>query len=137
MQDRLDSRIGTAYLRISTEEQRRGHSLDNQREDCERVLLAIGCQRRAFYQDVESAWKPDKDREQYDQLMKDAEVGRFQVLVVWKVDRFSRQTLRGLRDLWHLVDDLGIELQSVMERIDTKSAEGRRQLRNLVIEAEY
>jgi site-specific DNA recombinase len=124
-------------LCLSTADQLRGNSFETQLEECTALCNQLGCRPGRVYREVESARKTEAERAHYRQLIKDAEAGRFQVLIVWKIDRFTRNTIDGLRVLKHLVDDLGIELQSVTERIDTKSADGRRNLRNAISEAEY
>lgn len=123
------------YIRVSLEEQRFGNSLQTQTEDGSALIERLQKQRLPVYQDIESG--QEENRESYRRLLRDAERGLFRVLVVWKVDRFTRKTRTGLVDLMHLIDDLGIEFYSVMERIDTKTAEGRKNLRNLVSDAEY
>ena len=78
------------YIRVSTTEQaEEGHSLDAQR----RAILDY-CQddRRGWpvviYEDAGYSGTSE-DRPEFQRLLADAEARRFDVVVVWKLDRFS------------------------------------------------
>jgi DNA invertase Pin-like site-specific DNA recombinase len=53
-------------------------------------------------------------RPQYEQMLKDAKRGRFQVLVVWALDRFGRSMVGNLQDVLEL-DRIGVQVVSVRE----------------------
>ncbi|MBI3616527.1 MAG: recombinase family protein [Candidatus Omnitrophica bacterium] len=137
MLDQVVMKTAGIYIRVSTEDQgREGYSLETQLEDCRKFIRSHPELREGqVYQDIESGYKTD--REKYQRLIEDAETGRIQALIVWKVDRLTRNTLEGLRVLKHLVQDLGIGLFSATELIDTKTAFGKKRLRDAFSEAEY
>jgi DNA invertase Pin-like site-specific DNA recombinase len=59
-----------------------------------------------------------------DRLMADARRGKFQVIAVWRFDRFARSTSHLLRALEEF-SALGIDFVSVTEAIDTSTPAGR------------
>jgi DNA invertase Pin-like site-specific DNA recombinase len=65
-----------------------------------------------------------ESRPQLNQLMADAEFKRFDVVLVWKFDRFARSTSHLLKALDEF-KSLGIEFVSTTEGIDTASVVGK------------
>ncbi len=63
-------------------------------------------------------------RPELDKLMKDAHRRRFDVVVVWKFDRFARSVSHLLRAL-ETFKSLGIEFVSLSEQIDTSTPTGK------------
>jgi DNA invertase Pin-like site-specific DNA recombinase len=106
------------YTRISTGEQN---------ADMQCTELTDYCNFRKWdlvkiYSDVISG---SKDRRpSLDQLMADAKRGKFDVLVVWRFDRFARST-RFLLESLELFNGLGIDFVSLRESIDTSTATGK------------
>jgi site-specific DNA recombinase len=124
------------YIRVSTEDQsREGHSLETQLADCERRIDSEGWLKGRVYRDVMSGYVIE--RPQFQQMLRDADAGKFHVLVVWRLDRFIRNTREGLQAIKHLVEDLGIDIVSVTEMLDFKTARGRRNLREDLSDAEF
>ena len=60
----------------------------------------------------------------FDQLMADANRGKFDVVLVWRFDRFARSVSHLLQAL-ETFNELGIEFVSVSEQIDTATAAGK------------
>jgi DNA invertase Pin-like site-specific DNA recombinase len=114
----MKTRQAAIYTRISTGEQ----SADLQTRE-----LPEFCDRRGWhladtYSDVMTGAK-DK-RPALDRLMADARRGKFQVVAVWRFDRFARSTSHLLRALEEFAA-LGIDFVSVTEAIDTSTPAGR------------
>jgi DNA invertase Pin-like site-specific DNA recombinase len=106
------------YIRIST---------GDQNSDLQRNELVEYCQFRKWetveiYSDVMSGAK-DK-RPALDRLMADAKRGRFDVVAVWRFDRFARSTSHLLRALEEFAA-LGIDFVSLRESIDTSTPTGK------------
>ena len=106
------------YTRISTGEQN---------SDLQTRELPDFCERRGWhlhetYGDVMSGAK-DR-RPALDRLMADARRGKFDVVAVWRFDRFARSTSHLLRALEEFAA-LGIDFVSVTEAIDTSTPAGR------------
>lgn len=78
------------YVRVSTEEQaKEGYSLGVQRAKIEERAVAEGWELVEVYEDA--AWSGRRDdRPRYQQMLDAAAAGAFDVLVIWKRDRFGR-----------------------------------------------
>ncbi len=94
-----------------------------------------GWQQGRVYQDIESGYTVN--RAQYQQMLQDAEAGKFQVLVIWKLDRLTRNTREGLRAVHHLVERLGVKIISATELLDFETARGKRNVRDDLSAAEF
>jgi DNA invertase Pin-like site-specific DNA recombinase len=65
-----------------------------------------------------------ESRPELDRLMADAAAGKFDVVLVWKFDRFARSTAHLLKAL-DIFKTLGIDFVSTTEGIDTSTAVGK------------
>jgi DNA invertase Pin-like site-specific DNA recombinase len=108
------------YTRISTGEQNADLQTRELPEFCERRGWSLGAD--TTYNDVMTGAK-DR-RPALDRLMADARRGKFQVIAVWRFDRFARSTSHLLRALEEF-SSLGIDFVSVTEAIDTSTPAGR------------
>jgi DNA invertase Pin-like site-specific DNA recombinase len=118
------------YARVSTSEQ----TCDNQLIELRRYVEARGWTGTEF---VDSGVSGTKDRRPaLDALMKDAKRRRFDVLVVWRLDRLGRN-LKHLVTLLEDVQAVGIAFVSLGEGIDCTTAAGRLQLHVLAALAEF
>ena len=81
------------YLRVSTEEQRERQSIATQREFGERYCqlhkLAVY---RVYADDGVSGTVPLEQRADGGQILRDAKLGKFDQLLVYKLDRLGRET---------------------------------------------
>jgi DNA invertase Pin-like site-specific DNA recombinase len=75
-----------------------------------------------MYEDIVSG--ATKEREALDQLFQDAKHRKFDIVLVWKFDRFAR-SLKMLVDSLALFQELGIDFISYKENIDTTTSMGR------------
>lgn len=111
------------YVRVSTEEQaKEGISLDAQIQRCQAFCTARGWNVVQIYTDAGHSAGTMK-RPALQKLLQDAKNKKFNVLLVYKIDRFSRQ----LKDLIFILEDLkeiGVNFSSVTEQIDTTTAMG-------------
>ncbi len=94
------------YLRVSGERQ----TTDNQLPDVEQ----LACQRGEIVLRYEETGSAAKHRPAFERMLKDAKRGRFDVLVVWAIDRFGRSMVGNLNDLLEL-DRIGVQVASVRE----------------------
>lgn len=109
--------IAALYARVSTDEQaEHGYSIDAQRDACRAFATVRGWAAGQEY--VDAGFSGGKsDRPAWQQMIADARAGTFQVLIVHKLDRFSRDVLAGLR----VIADLraaGVSFVSVSEQMD-------------------
>lgn len=106
------------YVRVSTDEQ----STEMQTSDLTRY-----CEQRGFeiYKEYSDQISGTKDRRPgLDDLMADARKRKFDVVLVWRFDRFARSTkhlITALEEFRHL----GIDFISYQENIDTSSPLGK------------
>ena len=107
------------YLRVSTEEQRERQSIATQREFGERYTqlhsLAVY---RVYADDGVSGTVALEKRSEGSQILLDAKLGKFDQLLVYKLDRLGRDTrliLNAVADL----EKLGVRVRSMTEEFDT------------------
>jgi len=106
------------YIRVSTKEQK---------TDLQRDALLRACQMRellivAEYEDVASG--ADPQRPALTRLFDDARHGKFDVVLVWKYDRFARSVQQLLSAL-ETFRTLGIHFISITEGVDTTTHVGK------------
>lgn len=123
------------YTRRSTDEENQPYSIDAQET------------RMRSYVDSQPGWRIVKhytddasgatiDRDDLQKAMRAARAGMFDVLLVYRVDRFSRN----LRDMVTLLDDLdetGVVFRSATEPFDTSTPMGRMLVQMLGMFAQF
>lgn len=111
------------YVRVSTEEQaKEGISIEAQIDRCKAFSKARNWKVFKVYKDAGFS-AGTIDRPAFQLLMRDVEDKKFDVLLVYKIDRFSRK----LKDLITTLEDLkkhNVNFTSVTEQIDTTTAMG-------------
>lgn len=111
------------YSRVSTEEQaKEGISIKAQIDRCKAFCESRGWKVYRIYQDAGFSAGTTK-RPSFQDLLKDAKEKKYDTLLVYKIDRFSRN----VKDLILILEDLkeqGINFSSVTEQIDTTTAMG-------------
>ena len=106
------------YVRISTADQNSALQKDELPEYCQFRKWQIV----ETYSDVMTG---SKDRRPaLDRLMADAKRGKFDAVVVWRFDRFARNT-RFLLEALELFNSLGIDFVSLRESVDTSTPTGK------------
>lgn len=112
------------YLRVSTQDQ----STDMQRDELLQFVENRGWILFQVYAD--KATGTNGNRADLKQLMQDARLRRFDVVCVWKLDRF----FRSLKDLLVTISefqDLGVEFVALRDQIDLTTPVGRLTLQVL------
>jgi site-specific DNA recombinase len=124
------------YIRVSTEDQaKEGYSLEVQREYLVSFAKREGLEIFKGYQD-DGISGYSTERPALKELLKDAKQKRFDLVLVYKIDRFSRN----LKDLLNLVDELssfGIGFKSATEPFDTTTSAGKLMFQQLGSFAEF
>ncbi len=123
------------YLRVSSEEQLDGYSLDAQRDILLQFVEARGGEIVKIYEDPARSGK-NALRPEFQQMIRDAEDGVFDVIAVHKLDRFSRSLLDTLTYLKRL-NDCDVAFVSATEQFDFTSAIGKVVLAILAAFAEW
>jgi DNA invertase Pin-like site-specific DNA recombinase len=109
------------YLRVSRDDQ----STENQRLVLEKVAEHRGWLIVQTYEDQGISGAKGRDqRPAFDQMLKDAVRRRFDVLMVWSIDRLGRSVLHVANALAEL-DAAGVALYSDQQAIDSTTPMGR------------
>ncbi len=103
-----------AYYRYSSHAQTE-QSIEGQRHDCEAYAKQNGIVIINEYVDRAISAKSD-DRPQFQKMISDAEKGNFNIVLVWKLDRFARNRYDSAYYKSRL-SKAGVKLVSVMENI--------------------
>ncbi len=127
-------RVAT-YTRISTDEDHQPYSLEAQ---AERLGSYVKSQEdwqltRRFSDQASGA---TTERPGLQRALAEARAKRFDLLLVYRVDRFSR-SVRGLAQLLDELDTAGVAFRSATEPFDTTTAAGRMMVQMLGVFAEF
>jgi len=124
------------YIRVSTEDQvKEGYSLEVQREYLQSFAKREGLDVFEVYQD-DGISGYTTERPALKELLKDAKQKKFDLVLVYKIDRFSRN----LKDMLNLVDELssyGVGFKSATEPFDTTTSAGKLMFQQLGSFAEF
>lgn len=126
-------RIAT-YTRISTDEAHQPYSLEAQ------------AQRLAAYAESQDGWTITRrftdqasgalERPGLQRALTEAAAKRFDLLLVYRVDRLSR-SVRRLAQILEALDEAGVLFRSATEPFDTSSSAGRMMVQMLGVFAEF
>ncbi len=126
------------YARVSSEEQVEGYSIDAQRRAFQKLVEDRHWE--AFHEYVDegkSARTNNIDkRPAFKDMMEDALMGRFDVLVVHKLDRFSRN-LRMTLEYCDKLSKAGVDFLSINEQMDFTTPSGKVHLAMVGAFAQY
>src|ERR1039458_9069261 len=116
------------YARVSTEEQRERQSIETQydfgQRFCQLHTLPVF---RVYSDDGISGTIPLDRRPEGSQILRDARLGKFDQLLVYRLDRLGRETrliLNAVADL----EKFGVRVRSMTEDFDASSATGKLML---------
>jgi site-specific DNA recombinase len=123
------------YRRVSMREQVDGHSLDAQEKNIRDYANHNDWELIEIYTDAGLSAKKDSHRPSLAKLMEEAKAGKFDVVIVDKVDRFYRH-LAGLLTALDELRSYNVSFVSVMERLDFTSPWGKLMLTVLGVLAE-
>lgn len=105
------------YLRVSTDEERQ--NVENQREPLTKLANALGFQIVREYVDYASGG--NSNRPQFQEMLEDAGKHKFDIILIWALDRFSRE---GILNTLHYIEKLNranVALKSLQESwLDTR-----------------
>jgi site-specific DNA recombinase len=123
------------YIRVSTDEQAKGYSLDGQQSTLSSWAIQMDWTWVKTYYEEASA--KDLNREKFQEMITDAKNGLFDGICVVDNDRLSRST----KDILTLMDDLlefGVKLHiHNLQHINIYSEQGRFTLTNLAAFSEF
>jgi site-specific DNA recombinase len=123
------------YARTSSTSQTHGYSLEQQVRQSIQRCRQRGWEVTFIYRD-EAESGGNTDRPMFQTMLQVAKQQAFDVIVFWRLDRFSRSLIHAVQ----LEEDLrehDVELYSVTEQIDTTTPTGRFNFRNIANAAEF
>lgn len=131
-----DESVSTAaiYARTSVSKPEHHYSIKEQVTRCWNRCTQQGWDVTFVFTDESQSGK-NVDRPEFQDMLKKAKAGCFDVVVFWKLDRFCR-SLADLVKTEEQLNEYDVALQSVTEYIDTASPVGRFNFRNLASAAE-
>lgn len=126
------------YARVSSEEQVEGYSIDAQRRAFDALAQSRGWTKYREYIDEGKSARTNNTnkRPAFKEMMTDALAGKFDVLVVHKLDRFSRN-LRITLEYFDRLLKTGVTFISINEQMDFTTPSGKVHLALLGAFAQY
>lgn len=112
---KVPSRAGAIFARISTGKEQQQHGLVAQIETCRQFLerLEIPLREVKVYQEEGSGRR--RDRPVLRRLLRDAALHRFQILVVFRLDRLTRSGITEMFQVLKALQHSGVRVYSVNE----------------------
>ncbi len=112
------------YLRVSSEEQREAGTIQTQHEFLERLAAERGFEIVEVYADEGVSGKFHlHERPEGLRLLEEARTGKFDTVLVYKLDRLARSQL-GILDAADRLERLGVALRSATEHYETATPQG-------------
>lgn len=113
------------YARVSTEEQAlQGYSIDAQKEKIFQYCELYGYTVVDEYVDAGISGKSIDKRLEVQRLLRDAENGKFDEVVVWRLNRISRST-KDFIDIFERLEKHNVSITSLTENFDTSNPMGK------------
>ena len=133
--ERLKKSKVAIYIRVSTRYQVDKDSLVVQRRELIAYAeMVLGITDYVIFEDPGYSAK-NTDRPDYQRMMDRLRTGEFTHLLVWKIDRISRNLL-DFASMYQELKDLGIAFVSKNEQFDTSNAVGEAMLKIILVFAE-
>lgn len=133
--DRLNSVRVAIYVRVSTHYQIDKDSLPVQKEELQAYAkYVLNADSYEIFEDAGFSAK-NTDRPDYQQMMSRIRDGEFSHVLVWKLDRISRNLL-DFAAMYDELKKLGVTFVSKNEQFDTSSAMGEAMLKIILVFAE-
>ncbi len=101
------------YARVSTTD--KGQDTENQLPRLREWCAAMGYEVAAEYEEQQSGGKGITGREQFAQLLTDASQRKFDLLIFWSLDRFSREGLAVTITYLERLNSYGVAFHSYTE----------------------
>ena len=135
LNDALNDRKAALYIRVSTHWQVDKDSLPLQENDLiNYAKYALGIDKYEIFKDAGYSAK-NTNRPDYQRMMARLRTGEFTHLIVWKIDRISRNLL-DFAQMYNELKQLGITFVSKNEQFDTSTAMGEAMLKIILVFAE-
>ncbi len=126
------------YVRVSSEEQVQGYSLAAQERAADAYCQSHGWRIVNVYRDEARSARTDDvaKRPAFKEMLTDAQLGQFDILIVHKLDRFARN-LRMMLEMLDRLESARVGFVSISEQMDFTSPIGKVILATLAAFAQY
>jgi site-specific DNA recombinase len=124
------------YTRISTDEDHQKYSLDAQRDRLDAYCISQYEEYKVVKVFRDASSGTNMNRAGLEEMLYAAENKLFEVLIVFRVDRLSRN-VRQLAQMVETLTDYGVVLRSSTEPFDTSNSAGKMMLQMLGVFAEF
>ncbi|HEY0471477.1 MAG TPA: recombinase family protein, partial [Kribbella sp.] len=122
------------YCRISQDRAGAGLGVERQETECLELAGRLGWKVAEVYVDNDTPSKRARRRTAYERMLTDARAGHVDGIVVWHVDRLTRQP-RELEDIIDAAEEHGISLATVQGELNLSTPNGRSVARMLGVMA--
>lgn len=131
-------RRAAIYLRVSSEEQVQGYSLDAQERACRMYCEMHGWRVVNLYRDEGRSARTEQlsKRPAFAKMLEDAETGRIDVVIVHKLDRLARNRTIAF-DAFNRLGTANVGFVSIAENLDYSTPAGQLMLTMLVGIAQF
>ena len=133
--DKMKKKLVGGYIRVSTERQVEGYSIEGQITQIEQYCQFNGYELVDIYADRGISGK-SMNRPELQRMLKDAKNGKLDCIMVYKTNRLARNT----SDLLTIVEELhrqNVEFFSLSERMEVKNSTGKLMLQILASFSEF
>ncbi|MDN6414001.1 recombinase family protein [Staphylococcus gallinarum] len=133
--DKMKKKLVGGYIRVSTERQVEGYSIEGQITQIERYCQFNGYELVDIYADRGISGK-SMNRPELQRMLNDAKNGKLDCVMVYKTNRLARNT----SDLLTIVEELhrqNVEFFSLSERMEVKNSTGKLMLQILASFSEF
>ncbi|WP_447549015.1 cassette chromosome recombinase CcrB [Staphylococcus aureus] len=133
--DKMKKKLVGGYIRVSTERQVEGYSIEGQITQIEQYCQFNGYELVDIYADRGISGK-SMNRPELQRMLNDAKNGKLDCVMVYKTNRLARNT----SDLLTIVEELhrqNVEFFSLSERIEVKNSTGKLMLQILASFSEF
>lgn len=113
------------YIRYSSHRQTDSFSIEYQIQECMRYIERKGYKFIRQYVDEATTGKKVAGRDSFDEMIRDAEVGKFDTIIVFSFSRSFRNTRDALNYNHELREKCGVVFESVIEQIDMNNPHGK------------
>jgi len=133
----IEHKKAVGYIRVSTSIQvKEGESLSTQRQQIVDYAKNKGWELDSIYSDEGISGAKIEYRTNLKKLIEDAKQGKFEVIIITKLSRFTRNA-REYMNLSYELKNYGISLVSIKENIDSTALTGKMMAGFLALFAEW
>ncbi|WP_079710180.1 recombinase family protein [Paraliobacillus ryukyuensis] len=119
-----NTKLAALYARVSTEDQVDGYSIEAQKDRLYQYAQNNDIEIIGEYIDEGKSGKSIDGRPEIKRLLKDANNGKFNAVMIYKLDRLARNTKDSL-EIVETLNNFNVQLISYSESIDTTSPYGK------------